>query len=405
MADRDVNPDECLLKHIFTTNQPNSTSIFLQDWDKCVFKAEFAKDSKSNHPTCVVRIESQDDETKNFTMTAAMQQIAATIIPDLVPKTLQVGKAANAQGRIFHFSVVELVEGDLLEDVWQLLSADEQGSVVTELVEALQKLHSVRLSNKMAQETLRKMLCEDGEKLQPLLETPGVFGGPHTGVLNDGHALLDAIMEKRKLKRPFCTMEPIDNSHDVSIQSSFEDMGSIVIKNADFGKWQGESVLCHNDLTPRNLILRSRASVDGKSSYKLAGIIDWELAGFYPPAYELCMQDTYFSADRHISFYLLLKHHMKNIVPRSSSQIALVQAMSLIYESQQRLLFNGNNIPAQIRMRVIESSKLTRDNDPFVGWTRISQDEPLFEFSSAAFEKLVDDLVKEMVARRESKAK
>ncbi|KAL5345966.1 hypothetical protein ACLOAV_008996 [Pseudogymnoascus australis] len=79
--------------------------------------------------------------------------------------------------------------------------------------------------------------------------------------------------------------------------------------------------------------------------------------------------------------------------------------MSLIYESQQRLLFNGNNIPDQIRMRVIESSKLARDNDPFVGWTRSSQDEPLSEFSSAAFEKLVDDLVKEMVARRESKAK
>ncbi|KAL5345967.1 hypothetical protein ACLOAV_008997 [Pseudogymnoascus australis] len=188
-------------------------------------------------------------------MTAAMQQIAATIIPDLVPKTLQVGKAANAQGRIFHFSVVELVEGDLLEDVWQLLSADEQSNVVTELVEALQKLHSVRLSNKMAQKTLRKMLCEDGEELQPLLEPPGVFGGPHTGVLNDGHALLHAIMEKRKLRKPFCTMESTDDSHDVSIQSSFEDMGSIVIKNADIGKWQGESVLCHNDLTPRNLIL------------------------------------------------------------------------------------------------------------------------------------------------------
>ncbi|KFY09182.1 hypothetical protein V491_08348 [Pseudogymnoascus sp. VKM F-3775] len=70
-------------------------------------------------------------------MIAAMQQIAATIIPDLIPKTFRIGKAANAQGRMFYYSVVEVVEGVLLEEVWQLMSADEQRNVVTELVEAL----------------------------------------------------------------------------------------------------------------------------------------------------------------------------------------------------------------------------------------------------------------------------
>lgn len=140
MADRNVSPDECLLRHIFTTNEPKSISIFLQNWDKCVFKAEFPKDPQSDHTTYVVRLESEDEKPKNFAMTAAMQQIAATVIPDLVPKTIQVGKAANAQGRMFYFLVVELVEGDLLEDAWQLMSVDEQNNVVAELVEALQKI-------------------------------------------------------------------------------------------------------------------------------------------------------------------------------------------------------------------------------------------------------------------------
>lgn len=182
MADRDVKPDECLLTHIFTDNQPKSISIFLQGWDKCVFKAELPNDPQNDYTTCVVRLESEDEKPKNFAMIAAMQRIAATIIPDLIPKTYQIGKAANAQGRIFHFSVVELVEGDLLEDVWQLMSAGEQNSVVADLVEALEKLHSVRLCDNMAQDVLRKMLREDGEELRPFLETPGVFGGPHTGV-------------------------------------------------------------------------------------------------------------------------------------------------------------------------------------------------------------------------------
>jgi hypothetical protein len=194
------------------------------------------------------------------------------------------------------------------------------------------------------------------------------------------------------------------DSQDVRIQSSFEDMGSIVINNSDIGRWAGESVLCHNDLTPRNLILQSRISVDGKSNYKLAGIIDWELAGFYPPSYELSLQDTYFSCDRHVSFYLLLKEHMQNIVPRSSSQIALVRGMELIYESQQRLLLNGKNISARIRKTIMEYSKLTRDNDPYAGWTRNLQDGPCLEYSSADIQKLVDDMVKETDARRKLKA-
>ncbi|KFX95556.1 hypothetical protein V490_03785 [Pseudogymnoascus sp. VKM F-3557] len=312
------------------------------------------QNSENHHTTCIVRLESEDGTPKAFAMVAAMQQIAPTIIPDLVPKTFQVGKAANAQGRIFEFSVIEVVLGDILENVWQLMSTDEQRDVVAELVEALQKLHCVRLSDKMAEETMRKMLGEDDEEVQRVLETPGVFGGPHTGLLNNGHALLYSIMEKRKVEKTFYTMKSVGgDSQDVRIQSSFEDMGSIVINNSDIGRWAGESVLCHNDLTPRNLILQSRISVD---------------------------------------------------VPRSSSQIALVRGMELIYESQQRLLLNRKNISARIRKTIMEYSKLTRDNDPYAGWTRNPQDGPCLEYSSADIQKLVYDMVKETDARRKLKA-
>jgi thiamine kinase-like enzyme len=185
-----------------------------------------------------------------------------------------------------------VAEGDLLDDVWHRISAEEQSSVVAELVEALEKLHSVRLCDKGVKEILGKTL-EEGEEFLKSFEA-GVFGGPHTGFLNDGPALLDSIMERRKLKKPFYTMESIVNLQEIRIQSSFEELGSIVINNSDIEKWPGEAVLCHNDPTPRNLILQSHASSSGKSKYKLAGIIDWELAGFSPPSYELSLQDTYF---------------------------------------------------------------------------------------------------------------
>lgn len=368
-----------------------------------MFTAEFPKGLEDRHSACVVRLEAENDDLKPFTTIATMQQIAATIMPELVPQTLQVGKAKNAQGRMFRFSVIELVEGDLLEDVWQQMSAEEQSSVVAELVEALEKLHSVRLSDKWVKEILGKTYRE-GDDVLKNFEQPGAFGGPHTGFLNDGPALLNSIMERRKLKTPFYTMEPIVDSGDIRMQSSLIELGSTIIHKSDIDKWQGEAVLCHNDPSPRNLILQSRPSSDGKSNYKLAGIIDWELAGFYPASYELSLQDTYLGgANRHVSFYLLLKEHMKNFVPRSSSQIVLLQAMELIFESQQRLLLEGKNITAHIRKRFMENSKLVRDNDPYVGWTRSLQDGPFPEYSSAAIQKLEDDVVKEMVARRKSK--
>jgi len=55
-------------------------------------------------------------------------------------------------------------------------------------------------------------------------------------------------MARRKLKKPFCTIEPIVGSQDIRIQSSFKELESIVINNSDIDKWPGEAVLCHSDL-------------------------------------------------------------------------------------------------------------------------------------------------------------
>jgi hypothetical protein len=78
--------------------------------------------------------------------------------------------------------------------------------------------------------------------------------------------------------------------------------------------------------------------------------------------------------------------------------------MELIFESQQRLLLDGTNIPAHIRKRFMENSKLARDIDSYVGWTRRPRDGPFPEYSSAAIQKLEDDVVEDMVVRMKSKA-
>jgi hypothetical protein len=273
------------------------------------------------------------------------------------------------------------VEGDVLEDVWDQLNEDEQVSVITELVAALARLHSVRLSDKQTTELLDQILREDDDGNMSSFQTPVVFGGPHTRFLSDGPSFLQSIMTRRKLKKPFCTIECVGDSQDMSIKSSFEELGSITINKSDIEQWPGEAVFCHNDPTPRNIIVQRLASSDGTKKSKLAGIIDWKLAGFYPASYELSLQDAYLGANRHASFYLLWKEHMKELVPRKSSQIVLLQSIELIFESQQRLLANGTNVPAHIRKRFLEYEKLTRDQDPYVGWARRKEDGPFPVYS------------------------
>lgn len=389
--DRNVAPDESLLEHIFATDRPACVSILLQNWDKCVFKAEFS----GCRPPCVVRLEANGGRRPpQLATVAAMQHIAAVCIPDLVPKVLQVGIAANAQGRGFQFCVMQLAQGVPLDEVWDEMSGEDQRSIAAAVAEALGKLHSVRLSDDAVQAVLGRALGEGAGILDK-----AVIGGPWTGFLDNGRALLTSIAQRLQLKRPFYSMQLTADGKGLVIQSSFEYLGSATISDSNIEQWPQEAVFCHNDLTPGNILLQSVP--DASPRYKLAAIIDWETAGFYPPSYELSLQDTYLSCgNQRLSFYLLLKQRMKDLVPRSPSQIALLHAMELLFESRQEMLAEGTNVPAHMRRRFRERLQLSRDEDPYIGW-KPEQGAP--GFSRADGQKLEDDVVAEMIARRQSK--
>ncbi|KAI0454288.1 hypothetical protein F5B21DRAFT_476528 [Xylaria acuta] len=279
------------------------------------------------------------------------------------------------------------------------MNPNEQKSVAAAIAEAVGKLHCSRLQLSGAGE----IISNNSSSSATIDMTRGVslFGGPHTGFLVNGYALLDAVMQRRKLRKDFCTKHHVSERQGIIVQSNFEELGSVFIKTSEIEQWPNEAVFCHNDLTPRNIIIQSRTSSNGSSYYKLAAIIDWELAGFYPPSYELSLQDTYLSGgNRRLSFYLLLKKHLKELVPRSSSQIALCQAMELVWESRHQLLYNGNNIPAHIRKRFLEKFCLIRDQDPYIGWVRDSKKEGPWDCSREAAEKLEDDVIEEILAKR-----
>ena len=221
--------------------------------------------------------------------------------------------------------MLEFVEGVTLEQAWDQMSSDNRASVTAAVVEAVSKLQGARLGDDRVQTILRRALGDDGERVLD----KAVMGGPLTGFLDDGPALLAAIEQRWKLReRSFHTTQP-GPDEGLVITSAFEDLGSVTVTKSDMERWPQEAVFCHNDLTPRNIMLRPRGDDGGGAGtrYELAAIIDWELAGFYPPSYQVALQDTYLgTGNMRPDFYLLLKQGLKGITPPSPSQVTLLLA-------------------------------------------------------------------------------
>jgi hypothetical protein len=395
-----IAPDEQLLSQLFDQHQPTAT-IILQNRQKCVFRADFPRGIQRKSAAKIVRLELMTTDSKSFEAIAILQQAAARVLSDLVPKVHNIGKVVDSHGRTLHFSVTQFIEGQTLQDLWSKLSINAQDSIILELFEALQKLHTVRPSDLHSMFTEEILSDTDAGKID-IVPRPIVFGGPHTGFIDSGSALLASFMQRRKLKKQFCSITPSTETEGICIESNFDDLGSLTIENVEMNQWSDEAALCHNDLTPRNLIIQQQTSTDGQIEHHLAGIIDWELAGFYPPSYELSLQDTYLgTANQHLSFYLKLKSCLRSSIPQSLSQIKLLKANELIHESQQRHLANGTNIPAHIRKRFMEYFSLVRDDDPYTGWVSRLDDSDFPEWSDAIAQKMEDDVIQEMVAKKQ----
>lgn len=94
---------------------------------------------------------------------------------------------------------------------------------------------------------------------------------------------------------------------------------------------------------------------------------------------------------------------MRDLGPSSLSQVALLRATQLVFESQQRMLLEGTNVPAHIRQRFIATLRLRRDENVYMGWTQDTSDEKTTDLSRDEAQKLEDAGVEEMVARRQAK--
>ena len=141
--------------------------------------------------------------------------------------------------------LMEYIEGETLDKVWPRYDSTQRRAVLEQLQQYLAELRGIKsdfISN-----------VDGGPCCDQFFTNEDLRRGPYTTEKAFHEGLVDALQERGK--------------------TAWFHMVSRFVKSLD----GHETVLTHNDMAPRNIIVR-----DGK----VAAIIDWELCGYYPDYWE-----------------------------------------------------------------------------------------------------------------------
>jgi thiamine kinase-like enzyme len=161
------------------------------------------------------------------------------------------------------------------------------------------------------------------------------------------------------------------------VQSSYEDVGQVQFTTGDLNALGKHVVLCHQDLEPRNVLVRRKVTEDHhiRENYELVAIIDWEFAGFYPFAYEYGWKDTVLgSSNMSYSWYTLFKEMTADLIPAEECHTKLIKALTIAHASKRRIL--QRNVGLLVQTKWIERERLELATDGRRGWTRKRNTEP-----------------------------
>jgi thiamine kinase-like enzyme len=166
----------------------------------------------------------------------------------------------------------------------------------------------------------------------------------------------------------------------IIIKSFLSKLGEVHLTNSELKFLQMNAVLCHNDVEPRNVLVRQLHSDRNVSEYKLVAIVDWEMAGFFPFAFESAWKDTVLGSSNLLySWYSLYKQNTTRLVCQGSANEKLIEGVHIIVESKRSQ--TKRNVSDEFRRRWIERKKLKLG---WGGWHRREvRDIPTGPFSKA----------------------
>jgi hypothetical protein len=353
----DPAPDNVVLSAIFPDATPASVDVLASRPNTCTFKVHFDTAPSATLPQdLIVRLETTCGQLEAIVGLSAVAQMQ---IPGLVPETLICGKATLADGRDVEYSITPFVANTVaLESVWPSLDRCQQDSLMETIVAALKKVQQLNIRVKS-------------------------LGGPYHGHANSMQDFLAQFVVKHQMKsKP--TSSIVDVPGGITIKSVLPELDDIFLSHQDLQALENDAVLCHNDMEPRNILVR-RCS-DAEPRYELAANIDWELSGFMPFAFEFACKHTDLGiASQHWDWYSLYTSKMQSMLPSGEHSIKLMDAVYLIVES--RRMQWKRNVPKEIRQRWMAKEGLEMHETAHLGWVK-KEGAPVFKFSQEVRDEL-----------------
>lgn len=204
----------------------------------------------------------------------------------------------------------------------------------------------------------------DNDSAQPAKTS---IGGPALGYSPDLKHLLKGVLQESNRKG--CELS--ETADRVTIQSAYEDIGSVDLSRSDFEELHRHVAFCHNDLNPRDILVKEVSP--GK--YDLVGLIDWEMAGLFPFACEIGVKDADLGlANLSFSWYRIFRDLAAHLLPQVECHAKMIKALRIIKKS--RLRFRQRNVGVRVQAKWIEREQIEESSDPRRGWVRKAGVEP-----------------------------
>lgn len=366
---RELVPDEKILSAIFPGADVTlaSCNILSNTFDTCTFSVHLDVTPLPNCPKdTLVRLETAAGRLASV---ASLQQLAHAQLPHLVPLVLDVGNTTTADGKAVEYSVTAYYMGTItLEDVWDTIIPTHQLELVDWVVLAVEKLQRLDPNSEDVRSRLDTpfRLENEGSPSDCLQSVKKLVGGPDLGYSPSIKQFFGRILQASSPNPPNCSLS--ETYQGIMLESTFEDIGRVQFTHSDLDDLQNNVVFCHNDLEPRNILVRETSPSGDKSPrYELAAIIDWEMAGFYPFAYEYGVKDIVLgSSNLSFSWYSLFKERTSHLLPRVDGHTKMIEALRVIDESKKRTMMR--NVGIRFQAKWVERENVELSSDLRQGW-------------------------------------
>ncbi|KAL4957087.1 hypothetical protein BDW69DRAFT_201964 [Aspergillus filifer] len=289
----------------------------------------------------------------------------------IAPEVPGTGTATLENGREVAYFVSEFaLHATTLEDIVDDLSDAQISHVVSQvmgLVNDLQKLNPDAEAFRAKLADIKEAQSSKPNRLKRGGLSKGWFDTP-IHFFRGMFAALDTY------KR--CTVTETEDG-GLKVESSIEGIDPVTLSKFDMDYHWATAIICHNDLEPRNILVRER-KVDGAEEieYEVVAIIDWEMAGFYPVGFEMANKDRVLgTSNLNFRWYREFRDQVAWLPPRAASSSAFkspIPAFDVVVRSNVADRGTIRNAGDKIAAKWIERELLVLSDDVSKGWVRRS---------------------------------